>query len=465
MTNHSQDVMSNGTPGCGVPNKADCDETRPIQAHVIDVELSDDNNNVRRASPDGRYAEKAWILVRLFGQPLGLDVIRIPQPGISTTELADLIVGKWHASIARALGLNGESLTSEVVLKTIHAQGDSGFKRAHGEFAMRVPKCSVVICTREHPEELRRALDSLTSQDHTDFSVWVIDNAPKTARTQELVESFEDQLSIRYVREPRPGLSKARNKALECDLEGDVVAWLDDDEIADPMWLSELTRAFDGRPEVTAASGVVVPAELETREQIWFEQFGGHSKGRGFTAACFSPSAKDQQHPLYPLPPFGVGANMAFRTEALRRLGGFDEALGAGTLTQGAEDTKIFTDILRSGASTAYWPTAVTRHFHRRDYAGLRQQMRGYGSGLTAFYTATVLEKPSTMFELIRLAPRAVRDLTSSDSLRTATLEEDFPSALLAQNRRGMAVGPWCYLRARYRNWRSDAKRPARQAI
>ena len=148
---------------------------------------------------------------------------------------------------------------------------------------------------------------------------------------------------------------------------------------------------------------------------------------------------------------------MAFRTDALRRLGvGFDEALGGGTPAQGSEDTKIFTDLLRAGGTVAYRPTAVTRHFHRRDLEGLRRQMRGYGSGLTAFYTASVLARPSTIVDLIRLAPRALRDLYSSDSLRVATLEDEFPRDLLAENRRGLIAGPWLYLRGRVQNRRGD---------
>jgi len=58
--------------------------------------------------------------------------------------------------------------------------------------------------------------------------------------------------------------------------------------------------------------------------------------------------------------------------------------------------------------------------------------------------------------ELLRLAPRALRDLYSPDSLRVATLEDDFPRDLLAENRRGMAAGPWLYLRGRFRSWRAD---------
>ena len=70
---------------------------------------------------------------------------------------------------------------------------------------------------------------------------------------------------------------------------------------------------------------------LDTPAQRLYEQFGGHSKGRGLAAEVFDVASHARQHPLYPLPAFGVGASMAFDREALLRIGGFDVALGAGT--------------------------------------------------------------------------------------------------------------------------------------
>ena len=124
--------------------------------------------------------------------------------------------------------------------------GGTAFSRAHAEFVARAPRCSVVVCTRERPDYLRRCLDSLTFQDHPDFGVWVIDNAPLSGNTREVVDSFGADLDIHYVVELRPGTSRARNAGLRM---GDIVASLDDDEVADSLWLSELARAFDGRPE------------------------------------------------------------------------------------------------------------------------------------------------------------------------------------------------------------------------
>ena len=82
---------------------------------------------------------------------------------------------------------------------------------------------------------------------------------------------------------------------------------------------------------------------------------------------------------------------MAFRASSLSRIGGFDIALGPGTASMSNEDTRVFTDLLCSGGTVVYQPTAVTRHFHRRSVEELRTQMLGYGVGLTAFYASLVL--------------------------------------------------------------------------
>lgn len=393
---------------------------RPFQ--VVDADL-------HRALPalDGVGGVQAWVLVRRAGEPLGAVTVDVPEGGLQPEELRRILVERRPDVAA-----------------------DSGFSRVHADYLTRAATATVVVCSRENPQQLRRCLRSLVSQDHPDFSVLVVDNAPQTTATRHVADELADELDLRYVLEPRPGLSRARNTALAQNLRGEIVAWLDDDEVADPLWLSEIVRAFDGRPDVAAASGLVAPAELETKAQVWFEEFGGHSKGRGFTAQEFSPATRREQHPLFPLPPFGVGANMAFRIEALRRVG-FDEALGAGTATQGGEDTKVFTDLLLAGATTRYWPTALTRHYHRRDTEGLAKQLRGYGTGLTAYYTACVRQRPSTLLTLARLAPRALREVRSSGGLREAGLSPDFPLELLHANRRAMLEGPLAYLRTRRR--------------
>jgi glycosyltransferase involved in cell wall biosynthesis len=255
-------------------------------------------------------------------------------------------------------------------------------------------------------------------------------------------------VSVQYLKEPLPGVSRARNRGLSSISDG-IVAFIDDDEIADPFWLAEISRAFFEHPEADAVAGIWLPAELETNAQVWFEQYGGHYKHRGFVGAKFSPDTVKVQNPMYPLPPFGASGNMAFRRGSLREIGDFDTALGAGTPALGGEDMGVFTEFLLSGGTLVYQPTAITHHFHRRSKAELRHQMRAYGSGLTAFYTSLVMADPRRLTTLCRLMPKFLRESRGSSGLRSGGLTANFPSDLRWANRRGLLEGPSRYLVSR----------------
>jgi hypothetical protein len=266
---------------------------------------------------------------------------------------------------------------------------------------------------------------------------------------RDVVAALEARLNVRYLSEPRPGASYARNLALEQDL-GEFAAWIDDDEIADPLWLSELMRALESRPGIDGVSGVVVPAELETQAQVWFEELGGHSD-RGFYPDEFSPATRDRFNPLFPIPSFGISGNSALRTASMRSVGGFDVALGPGTRAHGGEDMVLFTEILRRGGTVLHHPSALTRHFHRRGAAGLDAQVRGYGQGLTAFYTSLAINDPRVIPEIVRVAIPGMRHLLSSSSAEQKPIALDLPPSLRAAKLRGVLTGPLAYVSERLR--------------
>ncbi len=83
---------------------------------------------------------------------------------------------------------------------------------------------------------------------------------------------------MRYVREALLGLDFARNRALhECT--NDIVAFLDDDAVADRNWCRTIVRVFSENRQVSVCTGRVLALSLETEAQRLFEANGGFSRG------------------------------------------------------------------------------------------------------------------------------------------------------------------------------------------
>jgi len=393
---------------------------------------------------------RAWLLVRVFTEPIGYLLLDVPPTGLTPADIAAAIDEKFGPRIRARLVAAGGSPTLDPDRWAPLVPQTPSYVAGRTEVLRAAPPITVVICTRNRPNDLRRCLRSVQEQRYPHLRVLVVDNAPTDDATEKVVHEFVGRrVEVERIVEPRPGLSRARNAAVAA-CPGEILAWLDDDEVADPYWLAEVARALAEHPDADVVSGMIVPAELETEPQLWFEEFGGHSKGRGFTPDVFSPETAYRQSPLYPLPAFGTGANMVFRPGVIESFGGFDPALGAGTAAMGSEDTLAFMKVLYGGGKVAYQPTALVRHYHRRDLEGLRRQLIGYGVGLTAAYTSLVLANPRILLPLLRLIPTALRDILGGGSgLREAGLGADFPRALLGANRRGMVRGPLAYLKGR----------------
>ncbi len=256
---------------------------------------------------------------------------------------------------------------------------------------------SIAICTRDRPEMLRTCLERLLwiqeESGHEPYDILVVDNSPRSDANQRVVDALaDDGLRVTRVVEPRPGLSRARNAALAA-ASTDFVAYTDDDALPDHRWARALHLGFSSDRRIGVVTGLAAPAEIVTTAQALFEQkvnWSDRLEAQTFTMD--QRASYDWPFP-YSAGHLGAGVNFAIRRDVGLALGGFDEALGAGTRTASGEDNEMFVRVLRSGEALHYEPSAIVWHVHRRTDAELRHLLYSYGKGLSA---AAVTRIPRT---------------------------------------------------------------------
>ena len=253
------------------------------------------------------------------------------------------------------------------------------------------PLVTVGICSRDRTDLLKLALESIIRQDYPNFEILIVDNCPSNDDTKKLAAEY----GFQYAVEPHSGHSWARNK-LVSECRGDILAFMDDDMIADPGWLSATVAVF-ADPHVMSVSGLVLPTELETEAQRLFENgYGGYSNGT--EAMRFGPGIP-WKNGLYGLC-HDVGPMMSFRRSVFDKVGGFDIALGSPV--GGAEDIDMLHRVARAGFAMAYVPEALRYHRHRRDMEGLKKQLNGYGKAYIALLTKCFIYEPELRSKILK---------------------------------------------------------------
>lgn len=321
----------------------------------------------------------ALVLVTVRGRPVGRMVLPVSTGRLRARELAGGVLRQLPDHLMRTLvraRLDTPLTEPGISLDGLFdGRNDSGGD-VPGTFV------TVAVCTRDRADVLARCLDSVHALEWPDFEILVVDNAPSDDATRELVTGRFPR--VRYLREPRPGLSVARNTALE-QARGRIVAFTDDDAAVDPGWLRAIVGAFSRDPRVGAVTGLVQPAELLTSAQLLLETTW--SFDRGYIRRWWRrwQGYRDNRFEDLETWRVGAGVNMAVCREAVRAAGGFDTTLGAGTDLAGGEECDLFHRLMRTGCTIVYEPAAIAWHWHRESEEALRRQVTGWVAGTGAY--------------------------------------------------------------------------------
>jgi glycosyltransferase involved in cell wall biosynthesis len=222
---------------------------------------------------------------------------------------------------------------------------------------MSAPEISLCICTYNRYDLRPGAIQSLIEQSLPSdrFEILVIDNSPDAKRAELFAKRFEAAPNLRYILEKTPGLSNARNVAASL-AKAPVIAFMDDDAIADPDWAAELLRAY----ELSGQGAMIVGGRVDP---IWaaprpdwvhdsmlgnlsIVNWGGDTRVAG----------PDE---------WVAGTNISFRVSAILDNGGFPLNLGrigSGSALLSNEEIQLLDRIRADGGQIIYAPRARVNH-------------------------------------------------------------------------------------------------------
>ncbi len=205
---------------------------------------------------------------------------------------------------------------------------------------MSGPGVSVVICvyTEDRWEDILAAVSSVRAQSRPPLeTLLVVDH--NTALLDRLGSQYKDADDVRVLANAGPrGLSAGRNTGIAAS-RGEVVAFLDDDAVAERDWLRRFAEAY-ADPRVMAVGGRTVPVWASGRRPAWFpEEFDWVV---GCTYKGLPPGRVRVRNVL--------GGNASFRRSAFDAAGGFATGIGrdGDKRPLGCEETELCIRLTRA---------------------------------------------------------------------------------------------------------------------
>ncbi len=245
------------------------------------------------------------------------------------------------------------------------------------------PAVSLIVCTRDRAATLPACLDAIAAMRPSHpWELVLVDNGSSDA-TPRVLDEFTAAVPfpVAVVRETRRGLASARNAGVRA-ARAPLLAFTDDDCYPAPDFLDRWVELFAEGAVGYGGGRVLLHDPEDYPITIRTDTVPTRVEPRGFIE-----------------PGLVQGANMAFRTDVVLALGGFDPALGPGGLFN-FEDLDMASRAAAAGYAGGFFPGPTVRHHHRRRLAAdVASLQRSYDGGRGAYFASLVMR---------RQAPRAL---------------------------------------------------------
>jgi len=219
------------------------------------------------------------------------------------------------------------------------------------ERILNEPLLSVIVCTYNRAELLPGCLKSLSEQtmDPSLFEVIVVNNN-STDNTLGIADRCAKKYpNFRSVTELNQGLGYARNRGW-CEAQGKYVAYIDDDAIAYPDWISSIVDFIERHPDAGIFGGPYDAFYLVPKPDWFPPEYGSLHLG-------------EQERYIKLGSEWITGSNMVIRKELFYKYGGFDVTLGMiGDKAAYGEEVNFFLSMHDKGNRIFYVPSIRVAH-------------------------------------------------------------------------------------------------------
>jgi glycosyltransferase involved in cell wall biosynthesis len=227
---------------------------------------------------------------------------------------------------------------------------------------------SVLICTRNRPQDIVWCLPAVLANDYPNFQVVVVDQSDGSETAGMVNKLAEGCANLVYLPTDTRGKSLALNLGVKA-CTGDIIACTDDDCEMQPGWIAHVASLFGSEPDLDMVFGQVhmpdnLPEDDVAVPCLYFTERRRLNKGDIF----------------------GMGANMAFRRSLYDRLFGYDDILGPGAPLACSEDFDFLYRAQRLDAKCVAEPSLVLVHRAHRTREFWERVMYAYGVGDAGFY-------------------------------------------------------------------------------
>lgn len=216
-----------------------------------------------------------------------------------------------------------------------------------------IPKVSVIICTYNRINLLKKTIQSVLEQDFQEWEMIVVNNNSNDGTDEYVQNVAGKEPRLKYVLETKQGLSYARNCGAEL-AQTNILAYLDDDEEAEQDWVQNIYETFQNVPNLGVLGG---PMVLQDKEKIkWWISPKMYSILGDFQLESTEDMFDLGDNSI-------VGGNMTVAKEAWERIGGFAVEQGRkGSVLLADEDVIICKEAYKLGYRIVYNRKAGIRH-------------------------------------------------------------------------------------------------------